>query len=110
MLKVKKSFFFFFKLQILISNSWVHFFVLFCFQSPSKVKISNVSFKKIRGTSSTKEAMNLICNKSVPCLQVVLSNIDLAYKGGGGSATSTCANIQPAVSGKQNPLACTKKL
>nr|POF03198.1 exopolygalacturonase [Quercus suber] len=79
-------------------------------QSPSKVKISNVSFKKIRGTSSTKEAVNLVCSKSVPCQQVVLSDIDLAYKGGGGSATSTCANVQPAVSGKQNPPACTNKL
>ncbi|XP_030967863.1 exopolygalacturonase-like [Quercus lobata] len=78
-------------------------------QSPSKVKISNVSFKKIRGTSSTKEAVNLICSKSVPCQQVVLSEIDLAYKGGGGSATSTCTNVQPAISGKQNPPACTKK-
>ncbi|KAK4572709.1 hypothetical protein RGQ29_030940 [Quercus rubra] len=78
-------------------------------QSPSKVKISNVSFKKIRGTSSTKEAVNLICSKSVPCQQVVLSDIDLAYKGGGGSATSTCTNVQPAVSGKLNPPACTNK-
>ncbi|KAK7847517.1 exopolygalacturonase [Quercus suber] len=79
-------------------------------QSPSKVKISNVSFKKIRGTSSTKEAVSLICSKSVPCQQVVLSNIDLAYKGGGGFATSTCANVQPAVSGTQNPPACTIKV
>ncbi|KAL4626204.1 hypothetical protein ACB092_05G078700 [Castanea dentata] len=79
-------------------------------QSPSKVKISNVSFKKISGTSSTKEAVNLICSKSVPCQQVVLSDIDLAYKGGGGSATSSCANVQLAVSGKQNPPACTNKL
>nr|POE76516.1 exopolygalacturonase [Quercus suber] len=78
-------------------------------ESPSKVKISNVSFKKIRGTSSTKEAMNLICSKSVPCQQVVLSDIDLAYKGGGGSTNSTCANVQPAVSGNQNPPACTSK-
>ncbi|KAL0005035.1 hypothetical protein SO802_012596 [Lithocarpus litseifolius] len=73
-------------------------------QSPSKVKISNVSFKKIRDTSSTKEAVNLICSKSVPCQQVLLSDIDLTYKGGGGSATSACANVQPAVSGKQTLL------
>ncbi|KAK4596977.1 hypothetical protein RGQ29_014846 [Quercus rubra] len=62
-------------------------------QSPSKVKISNVSFKKIRGTSLTKEAVNLICSKS----------------GGGEPGTSTCTNVQPAVSGKLNPPTCTNK-
>ena len=95
------------KLQILISNFWVDFwFVLFCFQSPSKVKISNVSFKDIRGTSSTQEAVKFICSKSVPCQQVVVANIDLTYKEG-GSTTSTCVNVQPTASGKQNPPACT---
>nr|POF18268.1 exopolygalacturonase [Quercus suber] len=79
-------------------------------QSPSKVKISNVNFKKIRGTSSTKEVVKLICSKSVPCPQVVLFDIDLAYKGGGGPTTSSYANVKPAILGKQNPLACTSKL
>uniref|UniRef100_A0A7N2L8L5 Polygalacturonase n=1 Tax=Quercus lobata TaxID=97700 RepID=A0A7N2L8L5_QUELO len=78
-------------------------------KSPSKVKISNVSFKNIRGTSSTKEAMKLICSKSVPCQQVAVAGIDLVYKGEGGSATSTCVNVKPTVSGKQNPPACTSK-
>ena len=95
------------KLQILISNFWVDFlFVLFCFQSPSKVKISNVSFKDIRGTSSTQEAVKFTCSKSVPCQQVVVTNIDLTYKEG-GSTTSNCVNVQPTASGKQNPPACT---
>ncbi|KAK7819646.1 exopolygalacturonase [Quercus suber] len=79
-------------------------------KSPSKVKISNVNFKKIRGTSSTKEVVKLICSKSVPCPQVVLFDIDLAYKGGGGPTTSSYANVKPAILGKQNPLACTSKL
>ncbi|XP_075645652.1 exopolygalacturonase-like [Castanea sativa] len=78
-------------------------------KSPSKVKISNVSFKNIRGTSSTKEAVQLICSKSVPCQQVVVADVDLAFKGAGGSATSTCVNVMPTLSGKQNPPACTIK-
>ena len=81
-------------------------FVLFCFQSPSKVKINNVSFKDIRGTSSTQEAVKFICSKSVPCQQVVVADIDLTSKEG-GSTTSTCVNVQPMASGKQNPPACT---
>ncbi|KAL0008077.1 hypothetical protein SO802_009579 [Lithocarpus litseifolius] len=78
-------------------------------QSPSKVKISNVSFKNIKGTSSTKEAVKLICSNGVPCQQVVVADIDLVYKGAGGSATSTSVNVKPTVSGKQNPPACTPK-
>ncbi|KAM3688751.1 hypothetical protein ACB098_10G177800 [Castanea mollissima] len=78
-------------------------------KAPSKVKISNVSFKNIRGTSSTKEAVQLICSKSVPCQQVVVADVDLAFKGAGGSATSTCVNVMPTISGKQNPPACTIK-
>ncbi|XP_065623805.1 exopolygalacturonase clone GBGE184-like [Quercus suber] len=98
------------KIELAIGIGPMFFMVNFqVIKSPSKVKINNVSFKKIGGTSSTKEAVNLICSKSVPCQQVVLSDIDLTYKGGGGSTTSTCANVQPAVSSKQNPPTCTNK-
>ncbi|KAB1208664.1 hypothetical protein CJ030_MR6G006525 [Morella rubra] len=49
---------------------------------PSRVKISDVSFKSIRGTSTTKVAVKLSCSKSLPCQNVKLSNIDLKYNGG----------------------------
>ncbi|KAB1208700.1 hypothetical protein CJ030_MR6G006741 [Morella rubra] len=75
---------------------------------PSRVKISDVSFKSIRGTSTTKVAVKLSCSKSLPCQNVKLSNIDLKYNGKDGPATSECANVRPAVSGTLIPRACAK--
>ncbi|KAH7859993.1 hypothetical protein Vadar_007963 [Vaccinium darrowii] len=76
-------------------------------KSPSLVKISNVSFKNIRGTTSTQLAVKLVCSSSNPCQNVEVGDIDLAYTGNqGGGATSQCANIKPIFSGKQNPPVC----
>ncbi|THF96425.1 hypothetical protein TEA_009668 [Camellia sinensis var. sinensis] len=73
---------------------------------PSKVKISNVSFKNIRGSSSTQLAVKLVCSKGTPCENVEISNIDLTYTGKEGPATSLCTNIQPKLSGTHNPPIC----
>uniref|UniRef100_A0A5B6Z5T0 Putative exopolygalacturonase-like n=1 Tax=Davidia involucrata TaxID=16924 RepID=A0A5B6Z5T0_DAVIN len=75
-------------------------------QVPSNVKISNVSFKNIRGTSSTKETVKLVCSKSVPCENVEIGDINLAYHGPQGAATTICSNIKPTLSGTQNPPVC----
>ncbi|KAG2684393.1 hypothetical protein I3760_10G075100 [Carya illinoinensis] len=78
-------------------------------QIPSKIKISKVSFKNIRGTSQTKEAVKLLCSKAIPCENVEISDIDLAYQGSDGPATSQCTNVNPTILGRQNPPACTLK-
>ncbi|KAK4275864.1 hypothetical protein QN277_018878 [Acacia crassicarpa] len=72
-------------------------------QTPSKVKISKVSFNNIRGTSTTKEGMILVCSSGVPCEEVKLANINLRFQG--TPATATCKNIKPQVFG--NVPICT---
>ncbi|KAG8634137.1 hypothetical protein MANES_17G015152v8 [Manihot esculenta] len=67
---------------------------------PSKVKISDVIFKNIRGSSRTPTAVQLTCSSSVPCKNVELSNVNLQYTGSKGPAKSICTNVKPKIIGK----------
>ncbi|KAL0550815.1 hypothetical protein IC582_009879 [Cucumis melo] len=75
---------------------------------PSKIKISKVSFKNIRGTSATPVAVKLVCSQSNPCEGVEVADIDLTYSGSEGPIKSQCANVKPVISGKQNPPICAE--
>ncbi|PIA57917.1 hypothetical protein AQUCO_00500082v1, partial [Aquilegia coerulea] len=73
-------------------------------QVPSRIKISKVAFRNIRGTSATKEAVTLKCG--MPCEGVELSNINLEYTGRDGPATSICTNLKPAIAKNIFPPTC----
>ncbi|KAF6138289.1 hypothetical protein GIB67_001439 [Kingdonia uniflora] len=98
--------------DILMNNGVKSYSILFgdCFflflQSPSRVKISNVSFKNIRGTSRSKLAVKLLCSRGFPCHQVELGDINLQYAGSDGPVTSMCWNVGAIFSGKVFPPTC----
>ncbi|KFK38239.1 hypothetical protein AALP_AA3G087400 [Arabis alpina] len=75
---------------------------------PSKVKLSDVTFKNIKGTSASKIAVKIICSKGCPCTNIALTDINLVSSGKEGPAVSACANMKPVVSGKVVPAACTE--
>lgn len=76
-------------------------------QKPSKVKLSKVSFKSIRGTSSTPEGVKLVCSSGAySCQNVELAGIDLKYNGNLGAIKSVCKNVRPKISGLMRPKAC----
>ncbi|KAK3221033.1 hypothetical protein Dsin_015003 [Dipteronia sinensis] len=74
---------------------------------PSKVKISNVSFKNIRGTSATPVAVKLDCSSGIPCQGVEVADIDLTYTGKEApAALSECSHVMPKISGKHSLSIC----
>ncbi|KAF9596338.1 hypothetical protein IFM89_008864 [Coptis chinensis] len=77
-------------------------------QDPSQVKISDVHFKNIRGTTTTKSEVTLVCSSSMACENVVLANIDHKYILPDGPATSTCTNMKGiSITGMENPQPCS---
>ncbi|XP_065859725.1 exopolygalacturonase-like [Euphorbia lathyris] len=74
-------------------------------KGPSKVKITDISFKGIKGTTSTPEAIKLNCMPG-SCNKIELANIDLKQVGGKGVAVANCSNIKPTITGTLNPKGC----
>lgn len=75
-------------------------------QSSSAVQIKDVTFKNIHGISSTEVAVNLQCSGAMPCRNVKLIDINLAYNGPGGQATSLCSHVIGSSYGKLVPSGC----
>ncbi|KAL3016153.1 hypothetical protein AAZX31_06G197100 [Glycine max] len=67
-------------------------------KNPSKIKISKVSFKNIKGTSGTKEGVIFICSSVAPCEGVEMTDVDLTFNG--AATTAKCANVKPVITGK----------
>ncbi|CAN0912073.1 G9 [Linum grandiflorum] len=77
----------------------------YCPGHTCEVKISNVVFKNIKGTSKNPEAVFMNCSQLIPCDNIQMTDIDLTYPK--GVAKSKCFNVKPIVSGVCNPPACT---
>ncbi|KAK1581509.1 hypothetical protein Q3G72_021831 [Acer saccharum] len=88
----------------------------------SGVKISDVHFSNIQGTTMTQIAVTLNCSESNPCQKIEMRDINIAYNGvggpakmrdiniayngGGGPEKSACANAHGAAYGQENPPSC----
>ncbi|KAJ0092931.1 hypothetical protein Patl1_27022 [Pistacia atlantica] len=70
----------------------------------SGVKISQVTYRNIQGTSATPEAMTFDCSSSNPCTEIRLHDIKLKYMK--ETATSSCNNIHGTTSGVTDPESC----
>ncbi|OEL20842.1 putative polygalacturonase [Dichanthelium oligosanthes] len=65
-----------------------------CSNQTSNVAVTNVAYRNISGTSRRAEAIKFACSDSVPCTDIVLSDINLCRSdgagGGGGDVQTVC--------------------
>ncbi|RWR91278.1 exopolygalacturonase [Cinnamomum micranthum f. kanehirae] len=73
---------------------------------PSKVQISDVTFKNIQGTSASEVGVTLLCSKGLPCKNVKLQDINITPSNGSAPLKSTCDNIKALYTGTQVPPPC----
>ncbi|KAI9080953.1 hypothetical protein K1719_037114 [Acacia pycnantha] len=69
---------------------------------PSKIQVSDVTFRNIRGTSELDNAVVLNCSKGKPCKNIKFDNVDLKLNNG-SLPFATCANVKPIQLGKTSP-------
>ncbi|PIN08765.1 Galacturan 1,4-alpha-galacturonidase [Handroanthus impetiginosus] len=69
----------------------------------SKVKLSDVHFRNIRGTTVSQVPISLNCSSAFPCEGVELANINLMPFGPIGPLKSSCSSARFFLRGKLNP-------
>jgi polygalacturonase len=70
----------------------------------SAVKVSDVAFRDVRGTSADEIAIDLVCSDSVGCDNIVLENIDIRSTIPGKQTYSRCNNAHGTAAKETNPI------
>ncbi|CAI0409335.1 unnamed protein product [Linum tenue] len=76
-----------------------------CNQVPSHIRIEDVTYDNVWGTSRSAVAVKLNCSKMYGCKGLVLKDINMIQKNG-LDATSFCSNAVGATHGVQKPSPC----
>ncbi|KAL9432106.1 hypothetical protein AB3S75_027175 [Citrus x aurantiifolia] len=77
-----------------------------CPGQASGVKISDVIYQDIHGTSGTEVGVKLDCSSKNPCTGISLEDVKLVYKN--QPAEASCTNADGSASGFVLPNSCLK--
>ncbi|WJZ94798.1 hypothetical protein VitviT2T_013626 [Vitis vinifera] len=75
-------------------------------QSTSGVKLSDISFTRVIGTTTTKNAINLSCSKSVACTNILLNHVNIKSAYSEDVVSSYCINAHGRFSDSVPPVDC----
>ncbi|GMI93877.1 hypothetical protein like AT3G15720 [Hibiscus trionum] len=80
-----------------------------CKETKTGVRIKDISYSGLMGTSKTEVAINLNCSNVVPCTGITLDNIRLAPATNEiGQLTSSCNNAYGVNRGTIQPKSCVR--
>ncbi|KAK8597872.1 hypothetical protein V6N13_095268 [Hibiscus sabdariffa] len=77
-----------------------------CRELKTGVKVKDVVYKNLRGTSSTEVAITLNCSRSVSCTGLLLQSVLLKSAITGKNVSSSCTNAHGAAIGVVQPAPC----
>ncbi|AQK82142.1 Pectin lyase-like superfamily protein [Zea mays] len=72
----------------------------------TNINVKDVTFKNITGTSSTPEAVSLLCSAKIPCTGVTMDDINVEYSGTNNKTMAICTNAKGSTKGCLKELAC----
>jgi polygalacturonase len=75
-----------------------------CIKQASGVKISDVTYQDIHGTSATELAVKFDCSRKYPCTGIKLQDVKLTYEN--KPAEASCSNAGGVASGMVQPTSC----
>uniref|UniRef100_A0A0D9V1K4 Exopolygalacturonase n=1 Tax=Leersia perrieri TaxID=77586 RepID=A0A0D9V1K4_9ORYZ len=70
------------------------------------VTIKDIVFRNITGTSSTPEAVSLLCSDQLPCSGMELLDVNVEYAGRDNKTMAVCTNAKGYSKGSLAALAC----
>ncbi|MCL7024067.1 hypothetical protein MKW94_006853 [Papaver nudicaule] len=74
-----------------------------CGNHTSAVKVSKVTFKGLRGTSTKEVAINLACSETVGCTDITVENVQVKHVERGIDTISYCVNAHGISQGPVTP-------
>ncbi|XBI11921.1 hypothetical protein VPH35_138875 [Triticum aestivum] len=71
-----------------------------------RVTVKDVSFKNITGTSSTPEAVSLLCSEKEPCEGITMSDVKIEYSGTNNKTMAVCTHAKVTATGVDKANTC----
>ncbi|KAE8706139.1 CTC-interacting domain 9 [Hibiscus syriacus] len=62
-------------------------------EAASHIQISDVTYRNIRGTSSSEVAVSFQCSKKFPCKNIMMADVNFVNAKRGSPLKSTCSNV-----------------